>query len=134
METDNADNIESCCFNLSAVIAVRNELAETCLASHSKRNIDSATNHYEKAWSLADSVLIESSLFVASEKSAFYRRCGEGLMNCLRELAPPNWLGQSMDILKRMIEKSSHEDINPSNVLYTVGCLMGCAWHRNSHA
>ena len=68
-------------------------------------------------------------------RAHFYRRCGEGLINCLRELAPPNWLGQSMDILKRMIQKSSHEDINPSNVLYTgVGCLMGCAWHPNIHA
>ena len=49
-------------------------LQRTYLASHSKRSIDSVMNHHEKAWPLAYPILMESSLFVASEKSAFLQK------------------------------------------------------------
>ena len=90
---------------------------------HGKNNFDSAMKHYGMGLSLADYHSAEL-LLTDSEKDVFHILCEDGIMYCMKELARPGWLGQSMDILKQRIEKFPQKKISPTVVLITVCSLV----------
>ena len=114
----NSNNLDLCAVAVVAACGSLGLATELSLG-HTNR----AMEHYRMGWSLADSYFAESSL-ADSKKSAFHISVGQGLMLSLRELARPDWLGQSINILKRMIEKSLQEEISPYIVLVTALSLV----------